>query len=97
MITGVLKYKKLLSEQPHIDPKTLHSIKVPVLVVGGDNDVIKPEHTLEIFRNIPKANLWILPNSGHSTLIVYTDEFNTKADVFFKSKLRTIKDRDREF
>ncbi|MGH1516529.1 alpha/beta fold hydrolase [Chryseobacterium sp. JK1] len=93
----VLKYKRLLSEQPNIDPKDLQRIKIPVLVVGGDHDVIKPEHTLEIFRNIPKANLWILPNSGHSTLIVYTDEFNTKADTFFKTKFRTIKDRDREF
>lgn len=93
----VLKYKRLLSEQPNIDPKTLHNIKVPVLVIGGDNDVIKPEHTLEIFRNIPNANLWILPNSGHSTLVVYTHEFNLKADTFFKTKFRTIKDRDREF
>ncbi|NIF06192.1 alpha/beta hydrolase [Chryseobacterium sp. Tr-659] len=93
----VLKYKRLLSEQPNIAPKDLRNIKVPVLVIGGDYDVIKPEHTLEIFRNIPKANLWILPNSGHSTLIVYTDEFNTKADTFFKTKFRTIRDRDREF
>ncbi|WP_228412482.1 alpha/beta fold hydrolase [Chryseobacterium sp. G0240] len=94
---SVLKYKRLLSEQPNIDPKALHSIKVPVLVIGGDYDVIKPEHTLEIFRNIPKANLWILPNSGHSTLVVYTDEFNTKADTFFKTKFRVIRDREREF
>lgn len=93
----VLKYKRLLSEQPNINPKALQGIKVPVLVIGGDYDVIKPEHTLEIFRNIPQANLWILPNSGHSTLVVYTDEFNTKADTFFKTKFRSIQDRDREF
>ncbi|WP_160139669.1 alpha/beta fold hydrolase [Chryseobacterium sp. c4a] len=93
----VLKLKRLLSEQPNIDPKALHTIKVPVLVIGGDYDVIKPEHTLEIFRNIPKANLWILPDSGHSTLVVYSDEFNAKADIFFKTKFRIIKDRDREF
>lgn len=93
----VLKLKRLLSEQPNIDPKSLKSIKIPVLVIGGDYDVIKPEHTLEIFRNIPKANLWILPDSGHSTLVVYSDEFNAKADTFFKTKSRVIKDRDREF
>lgn len=93
----VLKLKRLLSEQPNIAPKALHSIKIPVLVIGGDYDVIKPEHTLEIFRNIPKANLWILPDSGHSTLVVYSDEFNAKADTFFKTKFRVIKDRDREF
>ena len=93
----VLKLKRLLSEQPNIAPKALQNIKVPVLVVGGDYDVIKPEHTLEIFRNIPKANLWILPDSGHGTLVVYSDEFNAKANTFFKTKFRVIKDRDREF
>lgn len=93
----VLKLKRLLSEQPNIDPRNLQNIKVPVLVIGGDYDVIKPEHTLEIFRNIPKGNLWILPDSGHGTLVVYSDEFNAKADTFFKTKFRTIKDRDREF
>lgn len=93
----VLKLKRLLSEQPNIAPKALQSIKAPVLVVGGDYDVIKPEHTLEIFKNIPKANLWILPDSGHGTLVVYADEFNAKADTFFKTKFRIIKDRDREF
>lgn len=93
----VFKLKRLLSEQPNIDPKALQNIKVPVLVVGGDYDVIKPEHTMEIFRNIPKANLWILPDSGHSTLVVYSAEFNAKADHFFKTKFRIIRDRDREF
>ncbi len=93
----VLKLKRLLSEQPGIMPKALQNIKIPVLVVGGDYDVIRPEHTLEIFRNIPKANLWILPDSGHATLVVYSDEFNAKADTFFKTKFRIIKDRDREF
>lgn len=53
----VLKLKKLLNEQPNIPTKALQNIKAPVLVVGGDNDVIKPEHTLEIFRNIPKCLL----------------------------------------
>jgi len=32
---------------------------------------------------IPHAYLWILPNSSHSTLIDYADEFNKKVDAFF--------------
>jgi pimeloyl-ACP methyl ester carboxylesterase len=42
------------------------------------------EHTLKIYENIPKANLWILPNSGHGTLLEYTDEFNKKVNEFFE-------------
>jgi pimeloyl-ACP methyl ester carboxylesterase len=57
-------------------------------VIGGDFDVIREEHTVEIFKNIPNAYLWILPNSGHSTAIVYAEEFNKKLETFFKTPYR---------
>jgi hypothetical protein len=48
---------------------------------------------MEIYKNIPNAYLWILPNSGHSTPIVYTTEFNSKIDDFFKNPYRKIKEK----
>jgi len=33
---------------------------------------------------IPRAWLWVLPNSGHSTLQEHRDEFNKMADAFFQ-------------
>jgi hypothetical protein len=45
------------------------------------------EHTVQIFQAIPNACLWILPNSSHSTLIDYADEFNKKVDAFFAGSL----------
>jgi pimeloyl-ACP methyl ester carboxylesterase len=87
----------LLAEEPHIPIADLKKIKCPTLVVGGDHDILKPSHTLTIFQNIEKAYLWIVPNSGHSTLIVYTDEFNKKADEFFKTPYRKIVFKDRFF
>lgn len=82
------KLLKLLVENPHIPLSDLQKINCPTLVIGGDHDVIKEEHTLEIYKNIPKAYLWILPNSGHSTPIVYTNEFNPKIETFFKQPYR---------
>ncbi|RAJ15323.1 alpha/beta fold hydrolase [Arenibacter echinorum] len=93
----VYKYVKLLAEQPNIHVGELHKISAPTLVVGGDHDVIKPGHTLKIFQNIPKAYLWILPNSGHYTLVTHADEFNRIANEFFITKYRKIEDRDRDF
>lgn len=84
------KLFRLLIEQPHIPIADLKKIKAPTLVVGGDHDILKPSHTLTIFKNIENAYLWILPNSGHSTLVVYADEFNKKADEFFKAPYRKI-------
>ncbi len=82
------KLLKLLVENPHIPLIDLQKISCPTLVIAGDHDVIKEEHTLEIYKNIPTAYLWILPNSGHSTPIVYANEFNAKIEAFFKKPYR---------
>ena len=82
------KLLRLLIENPHIPLSDLQKISCPTLVIGGDHDVIKEEHTMEIYKNIPNAYLWILPNSGHSTPIVYANEFNSKVDAFFKQPFR---------
>jgi pimeloyl-ACP methyl ester carboxylesterase len=84
------KLLRLLCDQPHIPSSALHAIHCPALIIGGDHDVIWPSHTLEIFENIPRAYLWILPNSGHSTPVFYKDEFNRMVDVFFQKPYRQI-------
>jgi pimeloyl-ACP methyl ester carboxylesterase len=84
------KLLRLLIEEPHIPLADLHKISVPTLVIGGDHDVIKPEHSLLIAQNIPNSYLWILPNSGHSTPIIYKDEFNKTIDDFFLKPFRKI-------
>ncbi|MBS1920074.1 MAG: alpha/beta hydrolase [Bacteroidetes bacterium] len=91
------KLLRLLVEQPHISLSELHTIKCPTLVIGGDHDVIKPAHTMLIFENIPKSYLWILPNSGHSTPIVYKNDFNKQVDKFFSAPYRTISGTGRFF
>ena len=84
------KLLRLLCEQPNIPATDLHSIKCPVLVMGGDHDVIKEEHTLLIYKNIPRAYLWILPASGHSTPIIYKDDFNKVVGRFFANPYHDI-------
>jgi pimeloyl-ACP methyl ester carboxylesterase len=69
--------------QPNIPLSALHSIKCPALIIGGDHDVITIGHTVNIYQNIPNAYLWIVPDSGHGTLIEHKDEFNKIVDDFF--------------
>jgi len=97
MEKGGFKLLKLLIENPHISLTDLQKISCPALVIGGDHDVIKEEHTMEIFKNIPNAYLWILPNSGHSTPVVYADDFNKNVDTFFKQSYRKINGEKRFF
>ena len=63
----------------------LHKIQCPALIICGDHDLISISHTVLIYQNIPHANLWVVPNSGHATLIEHADEFNSKCEEFFSS------------
>ncbi len=84
------KLAHLLSYEPHITVEQLHQIKCPTLVIGGDHDVLLPQHTMLIAQSISKSYLWILPNSGHSTPIFYKDQFNETVGDFFKKPYRNI-------
>jgi pimeloyl-ACP methyl ester carboxylesterase len=50
-----------------LNPDVLAKIQKPVLVVSGDRDAIRLEHTLEIYRALPLAELCILPGTDHGT------------------------------
>jgi len=75
-------------EQPNISLASLRKIQTPSLIISGDHDIIRIEHTVRIFQNIPKAELWILPDSGHGTLIEHAMEFCETVDKFFNSNSR---------
>lgn len=90
-----LKLMNLLAHQPHISTAQLQGIKCPTLVIGGDHDIILPRHTMLIAESIPKSYLWILPNSGHSTLIYNSDTFNKTVQEFFKNPYRVIENQSR--
>ncbi|MGE5108025.1 MAG: alpha/beta fold hydrolase [Sphingobacteriales bacterium] len=77
------KLLKLMEEQPNISTESLSSVQCPTLVMAGDHDLIKLEHTLLIYQNIPKAYLWIVANSSHSTLQDQKKLFNEMVDEFF--------------
>lgn len=91
---NILKLINMMALEPHIPTTDLQKIKCPVFVIGGDADVIKPSHTVQIFENIPRANLWILPFSGHATMQRSKDEFNSKVFDFFQKSFQKAKWND---
>jgi pimeloyl-ACP methyl ester carboxylesterase len=77
--------------QPNIPLSALHSISCPSLIICGDHDLISIEHTVQIFQNIPQAALWVVPGSGHATLIDHPDDFDKCVDDFFSKPFRAGK------
>ncbi|ASU35605.1 alpha/beta fold hydrolase [Mucilaginibacter xinganensis] len=72
--------------QPNIPLTALKAIQCPSLIICGDHDLIPVEHTNLIFQNIKNGYLWVVPNSGHGTLIEHAAEFNKKVADFFSLK-----------
>lgn len=73
----------LLMTQPHIKTTSLQQIKIPVLVIAGDRDVIRVEHTIEIFQSLENAHLAILPGNTHFAPAVHPAQFNRLLGNFF--------------
>jgi len=75
---------KMMLNQPHIPYERLKQIHCPVLVMAGDHDIIKPGHTLKIFKSIPFASLCIFPDSNHGVCQQHPDLFNEVVLEFFR-------------
>jgi len=74
----------MMIDQPNIAYSKLGKIKCPVLIMAGDRDMIKPEHTLKIFQSIPGASLCIFPDSHHGVCQQHPELFNETVLRFFQ-------------
>lgn len=84
----------MIDVEPHIPLTDLNKISCPVFVIGGDNDIIRPSHTVQIYESISQAYLWIVPVSGHATLQSHKAEFNMKVLDFFQKPFKKAKSDD---
>ena len=74
----------LMDDQPNITLTNLQKIKSPVLITAGDKDAIKEEHSVLIYQNIPKSQLWIIPGGTHFAPIRQADLFNETVNKFLR-------------
>jgi pimeloyl-ACP methyl ester carboxylesterase len=59
------KHNQLMVDHPNVPFSDLSKIAIPVLIMAGDRDVIRPEHTVKLFQSIKNSQLCILPGSTH--------------------------------
>lgn len=80
-----LKVSQMLFDEPHIDASALEAITAPTLILASDHDVIRDEHTLEIYHHIPIGQLCIFPNATH--MVPYDDPalFDATVERFFRA------------
>lgn len=74
------KQQRLDSEIQDWPVEAIRAIKAPTLLIIGDSDIIRPEHTVELFRllgggvagdlvGLPRSQLAVLPGTTHVTLV----------------------------
>lgn len=64
----------------------LKKIECPSLIIAGDKDIIKIEHTVKIAESIPKGQLAIIPNASHFVPEEKPELFNELVIDFFENK-----------
>lgn len=87
----------LMIRHPNLTTEQLSGIAVPVLIVTGENDVIKAGHTNEMKKAIPGAKHITVPNADHFLCYDRPDVFNKIADEFIRrildARYRTQEER----
>jgi pimeloyl-ACP methyl ester carboxylesterase len=81
-----LQLDGLLLNQPNISHSDLKKITASVLIMVGDRDIIKNEHAVEIFNNLPKGQLCIMPGLNHGAPRNNPIIFNQIANIFLTEK-----------
>ena len=60
-----VKLYTMMRDYPNVPFEKLRSITAACLIMGGDRDVIRPEHLVKMFQHIPNSQLCILPGATH--------------------------------
>ena len=76
--------------EPHIDLALLGRVNAPVLVMSGDHDLIRLQHTVAIFEALPNAQLAVVPNNTHMLPYDNPTVFNAAVEQFLQAPFKKI-------
>lgn len=74
---------RLMVKDPNIEQEELRNIQSPTLVIAGERDMIREEHTRLIAAEIPGAELRIIPGD-HFIAAGNPEAFNREVDRFLR-------------
>lgn len=63
-----LRMNEIWKTEPNIPLSDIATIQCPVLVLAGDDDVIKHDHTISLFETLPLGQLAIVPGTSHGVV-----------------------------
>lgn len=72
----ITDFSKMCSTPVIVPDEKLSKIKSRVLIIQGDNDIVKPEHALQLYKAIKGSQLCIVPAASHFILYERPELFN---------------------
>jgi len=75
-----------IRDEHPLAPADLRRVRVPTLLVVGDRDVFVPvDHAAALYRQLPEAQLCIVPDCGHHAMVLRPTLFGELAERFYRS------------
>lgn len=68
--------------QPDFSAADLGRVRARTLIVAGEHDVVRREHSEQLAKAIPNARLWIVPGANHSVMVEKPEVVNPVALEF---------------
>lgn len=62
----------MMLNEPTMSAEDMQTISCPALILSGDSDLIRPEHTQLIGESIPSGEWMIVPNADHGSYIYHS-------------------------
>src|SRR5437773_1123461 len=73
------------------NPDEIHSIKAPTLIVIGDHDLVRPERAVSMFRVMTNAQLAVLPDTGHISIVKHSEWVPSMVEAFLNAPMPKTK------
>ena len=82
---------ELLMAHPHIKLSALSEIHCPTLIITGEHDMIKPEHTKQIVSQIEHAEHKVIQGADHFVLAGYSHKVNEMVEELITANEKDLK------
>jgi pimeloyl-ACP methyl ester carboxylesterase len=80
----VAKLAAMHAREPELTHEDLAKMTCRTLVMIADDDEVRPEHALDLYRSLPDAELAVIPGTSHGLLVEKPELCNLVITEFFR-------------
>lgn len=81
------KFMTMATTEPTLTVDDLRKVTAPTLVMVGDDDLIRMDHTCALYESLPAGQLCVVPRASHALPIEYPDETARNVLSFLEAEL----------